>query len=72
MSYEQRNITAKKGQVIHVETPLGIVNIRVCLTDMRGRSVDSVQVIPDHYAGERKVVRRGPHNTRLVQLKRLT
>jgi len=55
--------------VLHVETPLGIVNIRVGLTDMRGRAVESIQVIPDGHAGEKKIIRRGYSNTRLIQLK---
>lgn len=52
---------------LHVETPLGIVNIRVGLTDLRGRRVDSVGFVPNSYAGERKVVLRG---SRFVELKR--
>ncbi len=54
---------------LHVETPLGIVNIRVGLTDSKGRSVDSIAVSPDAYVDQPKVVLYGRHNTRLVQLK---
>lgn len=57
------------GEQLHVETPLGVINIRCGLSDMKGRKIDSVTVIPDEYADELKVVRRGLHNTRLVQLK---
>jgi len=65
-----RAIVHRRG-CLHVETPLGIVNIRVGLADRRGRLVDSIEVIPDH-AGEAKIARRGFANTRLVQLKTRT
>lgn len=52
---------------LHVETPLGIVNIRVGLHDLKGRRVDSIEVIPDRYVGEKKVRRSGYGNTRLIQ-----
>lgn len=62
--------TVKNDDTLHVETPNGIVNIRAGLTDMRGRSVDSIQIIPDNYAGENKVVRVGGcPNVRLIRLK---
>lgn len=64
-------ITWDKREPLHVETPLGIVNIRCGLSDMRGRAVDSVEIIENQYAGEQKVViRPGKHNIRLVQLNR--
>lgn len=59
----------KYGECLHVETPLGVVNIRVGLSDKRGRAVDSIEVLPKCYAGEPKVVLHGRHNTRLVELK---
>ena len=63
-----KTIIHNKG-LLHVETPNGIVNIQVGLTDARGRSVDSVQIIPDNYADENAVrVYPGRHNTRLVRL----
>lgn len=64
-----KRLSLRKG-LLHVETPLGIVNIRVGLHDITGRTVDSIEVIPNEISGERKVVRRGLGNTRLVQLKR--
>lgn len=64
-----KSITWGKSEPLHVETPLGIVNIRCGLSDTSGRSVDSIEVIPSCYAGERRVVLRGYGNTRLVQLK---
>jgi|TARA_R100001530_G_scaffold106744_1_gene74573 hypothetical protein len=57
------------NKLLHVETPLGIVNIRVGLTDRLGRSIDSVEVTPSNYAGHNKVKRSGFGNTRLIQLK---
>lgn len=63
-------IELRKG-LLHVETPLGIVNIRVGLSDRLGRKVDSVEVIPSNYIGERKVTRSGYANTRLIQLKKI-
>ena len=64
-----RNVDLRDG-LLHVETPNGIVNIRVGLHDRRGRAVDSVQIIPDDYAGENKVVvYPGRCNTRIVRLK---
>jgi hypothetical protein len=63
-----KTATVKPGELLHVETPNGIVNIRAGLSDFRGRDVDSIEVIPSNYAGERKVVRRGLANTRLIRL----
>ena len=63
-----KTVNLKNG-ILHVETPNGIVNIRVGLTDMKGRSVDSIEVIPDRFAGENKVRRSGYANTRLIRLK---
>ena len=63
---DMKRVSLTKG-ALHVETPNGIVNIRVGLEDALGRSVDSIEVIPDNYAGEPKVLRRGFCNTRLVR-----
>lgn len=54
---------------LHVETPLGIVNIYVGLRDATGRRVERIEVIPNNYAGEPKVTRSGYANTRLIELK---
>ena len=54
---------------LHVETPLGIVNIRVGLSDSKGRAVDSIVVVPDAFMDQPKVVLCGRSNTRLVRLK---
>jgi hypothetical protein len=65
-----KSITAKKNEVLHIETDLGIINIRTGLTDMKGRRVDSIEIIPDRYAGElKKRVIPGKYNTRIIELK---
>jgi len=58
-----------KNGLLHVETPLGVINIRAGLTDSTGRRVDSITVTPDEITGDRKIVRRGYYNTRMVELK---
>ncbi len=63
-----KRVSHKNG-LLHIETPHGIVNIRVGLTDVRGRPVESIEIVPDGYVGERRVARRGPGIVRLVQLK---
>lgn len=57
--------------VLHIETPLGIVNIRVGLSDSRGRRVESIEVIPNRYKGEPKVLRSGYANTRLIECRKV-
>lgn len=63
-----RRVNFKAG-ILHVETPLGIVNIHAgpWLTDHRGRAVIAVEMIPDNYAGSPKVLVRGG---RFIQCKR--
>ena len=61
--------------LLHVETDHGIVNVYVGIHDARGRSVTTIEIIPDRYAGEpkvmmRKVLLRGASVVRLVQAKR--
>ena len=63
-----KSIVLNHGK-LHIETPLGIVNIRVGLTDMYGRSVDSIELIPDMEQGTRRVKRTGVGNTRFIELK---
>lgn len=41
-----------QANCLHVECPLGIINIYTGLTDHRGRAVVSVAMLPDQYAGE--------------------
>lgn len=67
-STKQKTVVLEKGR-LHVETPLGIVNITVGLSDRHGRRVESIEVIPNSYAGHKKVTRSGRANTRLIELK---
>jgi hypothetical protein len=62
---DMRTIHHKRG-TLHVETPLGIVNITVGLNDTAGRRVEAVTFRPNNFAGEPKVVLRG---SRFVELK---
>lgn len=55
----------------HIEVEGGIVNIRQGLSDMKGRKVTSVEILPDEHSGERKWKLLGSYNNRLVQLKRV-
>lgn len=64
----RRSIVHKEG-LLHVETPNGIVNIRVGLTDSEGRSVDSIECLPDQYVGEPQVTLDGYSNTRMIREK---
>ena len=61
----------KTGDILHIETPNGIVNIRCGLRDLRGRNVDSIEIIPDdRYVGEHKVVTVPKiGNVRMIRLK---
>lgn len=67
MARRQRSVTVKAGDLLHVETPLGIVNIRAGLTDSLGRRVDSIETLPNDYAGEPRVEIAGLANTRLIE-----
>lgn len=62
---DMKSISHRRG-ILHVETPLGIVNIHVGLTDRRGRPVEAVSMLPNRYAGEPKVIVNG---SRFIQLK---
>jgi hypothetical protein len=64
-----KRIAHKRG-LLHIETPLGIINITVGLQDVRDRDVESIEVIPSRYVGEPKVLRSGYANTRLIRCKR--
>lgn len=61
------NEANRSDNLLHIETPLGIVNIRIGLHDGQGRPVESIEVIPNEYAGEPRVGVDGYRNTRLVQ-----
>jgi len=55
----------------HIEVAGGIVNIREGLSDRKGRSVTSIEILPDEYAGERQWRLYGFSNNRLVQLRKV-
>jgi hypothetical protein len=57
----------KDEQLLHVETPLGIVNIRTGLHDAEGRRVESIELIPNSYVGEPEVTVDGYSNSRLIE-----
>lgn len=57
----------RKG--LHVEAEGCIVNIREGLTDLKGRKVTNVEILPDDYAGENKWRVLGSRNNRVIQLK---
>lgn len=54
-----KTVRPGRARLVHVETSLGIVNIYVGLRDAAGRRVERVEIIPNDYAGERRVIRRG-------------
>ena len=60
-------IATSKTDCIHVETELGIINIRPNLHNITGQRVVSVEVLVNKYAGEKAVFLRGNVNTRLVE-----
>jgi hypothetical protein len=50
--HKMKTVKPGKADVVHVETPLGIVNIHVGLHDVDGRRVENVSVQCNDYAGE--------------------
>lgn len=62
--FSERN---RSGNLLHVETPLGIVNIRVGLVDAEGRRVNAVEIIPNNYAGEPVVSLDGYSSSRMIE-----
>ena len=63
----RKPVNLKDGELLHVETPLGIVNIRAGLTDGKGQRVDSIEILPNNYAGEPTVSLDGYHNNRMIE-----
>ena len=59
--------TKSRSDGLHIETPLGIVNIRHKLQMRDGSRVVSIEVIPNAYPNERPVRLDGFTNTRLVE-----
>lgn len=62
---DMRTVTHRRG-ILHVETPLGIVNIHVGLNDRRGRRVEAVLMRGNNYSGEPLVKVVG---NRMVEMK---
>ena len=59
------------SNTIKVEANNCLVVIKENLTDMKGRNVTSIQIIPDNYAGEPKNIRVGAKpNVRVITLKK--
>jgi hypothetical protein len=58
-----------RDKLLHIETDLGIINIRVGLIDTEGRRVESIEIIRNNYAGEPKVTLDGYTNSRLIEEK---
>ena len=57
---------------LHIETEGCVVNIREGLTDLRGREVTSIEILPDnHCSGERIWKLIGCINNRVVRLKKI-
>lgn len=64
---------SKQGKLLHIEAEGGIINIREGLTDVKGRKVTSIEIIPDdRFAGEPiwKVNPKRARNVRLIQTKK--
>ena len=67
MTRDIKSVRPGRGvRCVHVETPLGIVNVWLNLRDELGRRVEKVEMIPNQYAGEPKVTVRV---RRFVELK---
>lgn len=57
-----------RDNLLHIETDLGIVNIRTGLYDaINDCPVESIEIIPDKYAGETPVTVDGCTHTRLIR-----
>jgi hypothetical protein len=52
---------------LQIETPLGVVSIRVGLTDWEGRKVETIEIAPNNLAGQPKVVAEGGLFTSLTE-----
>ena len=68
MPRDQRDISHHRG-TLHIETPLGIINVIVGLNDYHGRQVEAVEMIPcgaPRCPDKPRVIVRG---RRFIQLK---
>ncbi len=52
---------------LHIETPLGIVNIYAGLIDLKGREIDVISIIP--FGDYSKVKLAGKSTNRLIKIK---
>jgi hypothetical protein len=58
------NENNRSGNLLHIEVPGAIVNIRVGLTDpVNGRDTTHIEIIPDKYAGEQWDLEGQPKGT---------
>jgi hypothetical protein len=55
-------VDLQDGQILHVETPNAVVNIRCGLRALEGNYVDSVEILPDVGC-----TRDGPANVRVIR-----
>jgi hypothetical protein len=55
---------SREEKLLHIEIPLGVINVTTGLYDLEGREVASVEVIPNE-----DIKRDGYANTRLIKLK---
>jgi len=65
-----KRVSGGRAEIIHVETRLGIVNIHLGLTDSEGHEVERVSMVPDRYAGERRVTVKGGRFVRETESER--
>jgi len=63
----KRVTVSKRDRVIHVETPLGLVNIFVNLVDTKGRRVERIEIRGNDYSGEPLVAIHGSGVVSLVE-----
>jgi hypothetical protein len=57
----------RSGNLLHIEVPGAIVNIRIGLHTNEGNEVTSIQVIADQYAGDYWRIADGAAHTRVVK-----
>lgn len=57
-----------RDKLLHIETEMAIVNIRVGLSNDKGQEICFIEILPGQYAGE-KIKFEGSINNRLVRIK---
>jgi hypothetical protein len=59
---------SKGVQKLHIETHGCVINVTVNLTNMAGKKVTSVEILPDRYMGEEwHLAEEAPVNIRVVE-----